>query len=42
MIQSIKAKGSNVIESLQSIANTVSKGPSGVAAKNIINAANKK
>ena len=40
--QKEKAKGGNVIESLQRIANVVSKDPSGVAAKNIINAANKK
>jgi len=41
-IEPIKSKGGNVIESLQRIANAVSKDPSGVAAKNIINAANKK
>jgi hypothetical protein len=42
MIEPINAKGGNVIESLQRIANAVSKDPSGVAANNIINAANKK
>jgi len=42
MIEPIKAKGGNVIESLKRIANVISKDPSGVAANNIINAANKK
>ena len=42
MIEPIKSKGGNVIESLKRIANVVSKDPSGVAANNIINAANKK
>ena len=42
MIEPIKAKGGNVIESLKRIAGVISKDPSGVAANNIINAANKK
>ena len=38
MIEPIKAKGGNVIESLKRIENVISKDPSGIAANNIINA----
>ena len=37
MIEPIKAKGGNVIESLQRIAGVISKDPTGFAAKNIMN-----
>ena len=42
LIETTKAKGGNVIESLKKIADVISKDPSGVAANKIVNAANRK